>query len=87
MQVVVQLAFVNQLRMIGSDGFQLHGHLQVRLDVDSLIDLAEGALVNLPDDLKVLAYSFKHLWHSELPYKIIIICRPAPAFNLFDRLI
>lgn len=83
MEVVVQLAFVNKLRMIGSDRFQLDSHLQVGLDVDSLVDLSEGPLVNLPNDLEVLAYSFQHLWHSELPYKIIIICRSTPAFNLF----
>ena len=53
-EVVVELAFVNQLRMFGIDGFYFHGNFKIGLGVDCLVDLSKSSLINLPDDFEVL---------------------------------
>ena len=56
MEVVVEFTLVDQLRMLGVHRLHLHRHLQVGLCVDCLVDLAESALVDLPDDLEILSH-------------------------------
>lgn len=56
MQVVVELALVEQLRVLRGHALRLDRHLQVGLGVDCLEDLPEGALADLLDDLEVLAH-------------------------------
>lgn len=56
MQVIVELAFVDQLRVLCRDPFRLDRHLEIGLGVDGLEDLAKGALADLLDDFEVLAY-------------------------------
>ena len=68
MQVVVQLALVDQLRVLSGDRLHLNGHVQVGLGVDGLVDLAESALVDLAYDLEILAHLLQHLRHSYLLY-------------------
>jgi hypothetical protein len=55
-QIVVKLAFVDQLRMLSVHWLHFDGHLEVGLGVDGLIDLSEGSLVDLADDFEVLPY-------------------------------
>jgi len=54
-QVVVELALVDQLGMIRTNRFEFHCHLQVSLHIDGLVDLSKGTLIDLSDDFKVLA--------------------------------
>jgi hypothetical protein len=55
-QVVVELALVDQLRVLCRDAFGLDCHFQVGLGVDGLEDFSEGALADLLDDFEVLAH-------------------------------
>jgi hypothetical protein len=55
-QVVVELALVDELRVFGGDSFGLDCDLEVGLGVDGLEDLPEGALPDLLDDFEVLAH-------------------------------
>ena len=50
--------------MLGVGLLKFDGHLKVGLDVDPLIDLSEGTLVDLADDFVVLAYFLGHLRHA-----------------------
>lgn len=45
MEVVVEFALVQQLRVFGGCGFELDGHFEVGLGVDALEDLSECTLV------------------------------------------
>ena len=49
---------------------KLDGYLKIGLGVDALENLSEGALIKLADDLVILAYLLRNLWHS---YTQIII--------------
>ncbi len=62
-QVVVEFALVNKLWVIGVCRLDFHSHFQVGLGVNGLVNLAKGALIDLSDDLEVLAYLLKHLGH------------------------
>lgn len=64
MQVVVELTLVDELRVVGVDWLDLDRHLQVGARVDRLVYLAEGALVDLPDNLEILPHFLKHLRHQ-----------------------
>ena len=63
MEIVVKLAFVDKLRMVSIDGLNFDSHFKVGPCVDSLINLSEGPLINLPDDFEVLAHFLDHLGH------------------------
>ncbi len=63
-EVVVEFAFVNQLRVVSSGRFNFYCNFQVGLGVDGLVDLSESSLVDLPDDLEVFSHLLKHLRHS-----------------------
>jgi hypothetical protein len=65
-QIVVELALVDQLGVFCVDGLDLHGHLEVCLCVYGLVDLPEGALVDLADDLEVFTHLFQHLRHRNI---------------------
>lgn len=65
MEVVVEFALVNELGVVGVDGFNFDGDFEVGLGVDGLEDFPEGSLVDLADDFEVLAYLFEHLWHGD----------------------
>ena len=56
MEVVVELALIDELGVFGVHGLHLDRHLKVGLGVDGLVDLSEGSLVDLPDDLEVLPH-------------------------------
>jgi len=62
-KIVVEFTLIDQLRVIRIDGFQFDGHLEVSLGVNGLIYLPECALINLADDLEVLADFLQHLRH------------------------
>jgi hypothetical protein len=66
MQIVVQLALIDKLRVIRTNRLKLNSYLQIGLNVDGLIDLTKGTLVNLSNNLKVLADPLQHLRHFEL---------------------
>ena len=59
MKIIVKFALVDELRMFGIDSLCLDRHLHIGLGVDGLVDLSEGALSDLLDDLKVLAHLFE----------------------------
>jgi hypothetical protein len=63
-EVIVEFAFVDQLRMIGVDRLYFDGHFKIGFGVDSLEDLSKGSLINLSDDLEVFSHFLKHLRHS-----------------------
>jgi len=50
--------------MFGVGLFKFDGNLEVGLDVDSLIYLSEGPLINFADDLVVFTHLLRHLWHA-----------------------
>lgn len=56
MEVVVQLAFVDKLRMIGVGGLDFDSHFEIGFGVDGLVDLPESTLVDFADNFEVLAY-------------------------------
>ncbi len=60
MQVVVELALVDELGMVGVDGFEFDGDFQIRPCVYSLENLPKGSLVDLPNYLEVLPHFFRH---------------------------
>ncbi len=64
MEVVVEFAFVNQLRVIRVDGLNFYGNFKVCFGVDCLKDLSESSFIDLSDDLEVFADLLKHLRHS-----------------------
>ncbi len=64
MEVIVEFAFVNQLRMVSSSGFNFDCNFQVGLGIDGLVDLSESSFVDLSDDLEVFSHLLKHLRHS-----------------------
>ena len=64
MEVVVEFAFVNQLRMIRVGGLNFDSDFEVGLGVDSLEDLSESSFIDLSNDLEVFADLLKHLRHS-----------------------
>jgi hypothetical protein len=63
MEIVVELAFVNELRVLSIHGLHLYCDFEVGFCVYSLKDFPKSALVNFPDDFEVLPYLLKHLWH------------------------
>lgn len=63
MQIVVELALIDQLGVIGVDWLNLDGHLQVGPGVHSLEDLPKSTLINFSENLEVFAHFFQHLWH------------------------
>lgn len=65
MEVVVEFALVDELRVFSVDGLHLDCHFEVSLGVDGLVDLSEGALIDLPDDLEVFAHFLQHLRHQK----------------------
>lgn len=38
----IELSLIEQLRMLGSNGFQFNGDLLVSLDVSAMVDVTEG---------------------------------------------
>ena len=71
-EVVVELALVDQLWVIGVCGFDFDGDFQVGFGVDGLVNLPEGSFIDLSDDLEVLTHLFKHLGHLDSVIKKII---------------
>ena len=65
MEVVVEFALIDELRMICVDGFDFDGNFEVGARVDGLVYFAKCALINFFDDFKVLANFLKHLWHDD----------------------
>ena len=63
MQVVVQFALVNELRMLRIHRLYLHCNLQVSFGIYCLVDLSECSFVDLTDDLEVLPHLLQHLRH------------------------
>lgn len=63
MQVIVEFALVDELGVFCVDGFDLHRYFEVCLCVYGLVDLPEGALVDLADDFEVFTHLFQHLRH------------------------
>jgi hypothetical protein len=60
-EIVVELAFVDELGVFRIDALSLDCHLEVRLGVDGLKDLPEGPLAYLLDDFEVFANFLKFL--------------------------
>ena len=65
MEVIVQFAFVEELRMISVGGLKFDGYLEICLGIDALIDLSECAFIELADDFVVFADLFGYLGHAE----------------------
>ena len=63
-EVVVEFAFVEKLRVLAVYGLEFDGHFQVGLDVDSLVDFSEGALVDFTQNFVVFANFLGHLRHN-----------------------
>ena len=57
-KVIIKLAFIDELRMICSNWLQLDGNFQIGSSVDGLIDLAEGSLIDLSNNLEVSPHPF-----------------------------
>jgi hypothetical protein len=72
-EIVVKLAFIDQLRMIWVYRLDFDGDFKVCFGVDGLIYLPEGSLINFPDDLEVFSNLLKHLRHVCSQLYIIII--------------
>lgn len=66
MEVVVEFALVDELRVIGVDWLDFYGNFEVGLGIDGLVDFSKGALIDLANDFEVLADLLKHLWHIAL---------------------
>ncbi len=66
MQVVVQLALVNQLWVLGIYGLHLYCHLEVRFGIYCLVDLSKCAFIDLADYLEILADLLQHLRHCKI---------------------
>ena len=64
MEVVVEFALVHELWMFGVGGFELDGHLQVGLAVETLVDLSECTLIKFSDDFVVFANLVRYLRHD-----------------------
>lgn len=64
MQVIVKLAFIDQLRVVRVHRLDFHCHFQVSASVDCLVDLPKRSFVNFPDNFKIFAHFFQHLWHQ-----------------------
>ena len=54
--------------MFSVDRLHFYRHLQVGLSVGRLVDLSECALVDLANNLEVLAHLFQHLRHCQKNY-------------------
>ncbi len=52
-KVVIELALIDQLRMLGIHSFSLNSNLQVGLSIDSLEDLSKCSLTYLLNDLEI----------------------------------
>ena len=76
MEVVVELALIDQLWVFSIDGLYLHCHLEVGLGIDGLIDLTEGALIDLPDHFEILTHLLKHLRHWNKYYMPLSLALP-----------
>lgn len=63
-KIVIELALVDQLRVISVGRLHLDGYFEIGFRVYGLVDLPEGAFVNLTNDFEVFAHFFKHLWHA-----------------------
>ena len=64
-EIVVKFALIDELRVIGVDGLDFDGNLEVGPGVDSLIDFSKGSFINFFHYFKVLANFLKHLWHDD----------------------
>ena len=72
MEIVIELAFVDELRVVSTDGLQLYGHLEIGFGVDRLVDFPKSAFINLFDDLEVATHPFQsHLGHQNTAILII----------------
>lgn len=49
--------------MLGIFGLEFDCNFQIGFGVDALVDLSEGSLVDLPEDLVVFSYLFRDLRH------------------------
>jgi hypothetical protein len=67
-EVVVEFAFVHELRVFSADRLELDCHFEVGLDVQPLEDLPEGALVDFADYFVVFANFLGHLRHLSVIY-------------------
>lgn len=63
MEVVVEFAFIEKLRVLSAYGFELDSDLEVGFDIDALIDFSKGSLVYFAQYLVVFAHFLWHLRH------------------------
>ena len=63
MEVIVKFALVDELGVFCVYGFDLDCDFKVGLCVDGLVDLSEGAFVDLADDFEVFTHFLQHLRH------------------------
>ena len=64
-EVIVELAFINELRVVSVDGLDFDSDFKVGASVNGLVDLPKGSFVNFSDNFKIFAYFFQHLWHQK----------------------
>ena len=61
MEVVVELAFVNKLRMFSVNRLYFHSYFEICLGICCLVNLSEGSLIDFSDDSEVFADFLEHL--------------------------
>ena len=66
MQVIVQFAFIKELRMLSVGGLEFDCHLEVGFSVDALVNLAKGAFTDLSDQFEILSYFLRQMGHRKL---------------------
>ena len=66
MEVIVQLAFVEELRMFGVGRLKFDGHFKIGLGIDALIYLAECPFSNFTDQLEIFTYLLRQMGHNKL---------------------
>ena len=64
MEVIVEFTLIHELWMFGAGGFKFDGDFEIGFGVDALVNLSEGSLVKLTDDLVVFADLLRNLRHS-----------------------
>ena len=70
-EVVIELALVDELGILGADWFEFDCDLKVGFGVDALVDLSECSLVDFPYDFVIFPNLLNHLRHFKLALKIL----------------
>ena len=63
MKVIVELAFIDEIRVISVDRLKFDSNLKISPGVDSEVDLSKSSLINFPDNFEIFANFLKHLRH------------------------